>query len=108
MNYSHNFGSNFPKSPIAAGTKKDIDDSVKDLILQYYALQEIGNTAAAAALYQENKETLEPYILDSAYFNLLEEELYNVGLTALTTLTTIVSDTEPVAQTTNSHWLKEW
>lgn len=108
MNYSHNFGSNFPESAIAAGTKKDIDDSVKDLILQYYELQEAGNTASAATLYQENKEILAPYMVDSAYFNLLEEELYNAGLTALTALTTIVSDTEPAAQTTNSHWLKEW
>ncbi|MGN0432809.1 MAG: hypothetical protein ACI4EQ_10690 [Lachnospiraceae bacterium] len=108
MNYSHNFGSNFPESTIAVGTKKDIDDSVKDLIMQYYKLQEAGNTAAAAALYAENKETLEPYMLDSAYFNLLEEEVYNAGLTALTALTTIVSDTEPVAQSSNSHWLKEW
>lgn len=32
MEYSHNFGSNFPNEIIPVGTKKDIDDTIKELI----------------------------------------------------------------------------
>lgn len=108
MNYSHNFGSNFPQSVIPVGTKKDVDDSVKTLLSQYYSLLDSGNVNGASELYKNNKTQLEPYIVDSAFFNRLEEELYNVGVGVLNSATTIISDTEPLTQTVNSHWLKEF
>ena len=42
MNYSREFGSQFPSSLIGVGTKKDIDNSVKDLINQYNAYCDAG------------------------------------------------------------------
>ncbi len=108
MDYSHMFGSNFPSELIPVGSKKDIDNSVKILISQYYALVDTGDVNGANEFYQTYKESLEPYIINSAYFNRLEEEIYNVGISALSNLTTIISDTEPILQETNSHWLKEW
>lgn len=108
MDYSNKFGSNFPNEVIPVGTKKDIDDSVKSLISQYYSLIDSNNLDEASTLYNNNKAILEPYIVNSDYFNRLEEEIYNVGIAALNNITTIISDTEPLTQSVNSHWLKEW
>ena len=108
MNYSNMFGSNFPNEVISVGTKKDIDNSAKILITQYYSYINAGDIIGANTLYQMNKDVLEPYIINSAYFNKLEEEIYNAGLMALSGQNIIISDTEPALQETNSHWLKEW
>lgn len=110
MEYSHIFGSSFPQEPIPMGTKKDIDDNVKALISQYYAYMDSGNIGNAASLYNSNKEVLDPYIVSSAYFNRLEEEMYNLGVGLLGSVSTVISDTEPDASTlsVNSHWLQEY
>ena len=83
MEYSHNFGSNFPDSLIPIGTKKDIDDSVKDLITQYYSYIENGKVTDAKSLYDQNKTLLEPYIIDMEYINRLEEEIWNTHVATL-------------------------
>ena len=108
MAYSHNFGSNFPDELIPVGTKKDIDNSVRNLISQYYSYIDAKDINSAATLYDENKSILEPYMVNSDYFNRLEEDIYNIGVFALNSATTIISDTEPISQSVNSHWLKEW
>lgn len=108
MNYSHIFGSNFPNQVVAVGSKKDVDDSVINLISQYYAYLDAKDLDSATALYNENKNTLDPYIVDSNYFSMLEEEIYNTGLLALNSTTSIISDSEPVSQSVYSHWLKEF
>lgn len=108
MEYSRNFGSNFPQSLIPVGTKKDVDDSVSSLILQYYSFCDKGDMNSAAQLYNNKKNLLEPYIVDSSYFNLIEEEIYNIGVGLLNTTKSIISDTEPISQSENSHWLKEF
>lgn len=108
MGYSNIFGSKFPSEIIPVGTKKDIDDSVKILISQYYSLIDSGNITEANKLYNTYKESLEPYMVNSAYFNRLSEEIYNASLMVLNGQSTIVSDREPAEQTTNSHWLKEY
>ena len=108
MEYSHIFGSNFPNEAVAIGSKKDVDDSVINLISQYYAYLDAKDLDSATTLYNENKNTLDPYIVDSNYFSMLEEELYNTGLFALNSSTSIISDIEPVSQSINSHWLKEF
>lgn len=108
MEYSRNFGSNFPQSLIPVGTKKDVDDSVSSLISQYYSFCDKGDMNSATQLYKNNKALLEPYIVDSAYFNFVEEEIYNIGVGLLNTTKSIISDTEPISQSENSHWLKEF
>lgn len=108
MEYSHIFGSNFPNEVVAVGSKKDVEDSVMSLVLQYYAYLDANDLDSAIALYNENKDTLESYIVDSNYFSMLEEEIYNTGLLALQSSTSIISDSEPASQSINSHWLKEF
>lgn len=108
MNYSRNFGSRFPDELLPVGTKKDIDDSVNRLIAQYYSYIDAGNITAANTLYNENKALLEPYQIDMAYVNRLEEEIWNTSIATLNKLTTIVSDTAPLSQSENSFWLQEY
>ncbi len=107
MEYSHIFGSNFPSGIISVGTKQDIDDSVKDVIMQYYTLMESGRLNDAQILYSNNKELLEPYMINMEYINRLEEEIYNIGLTALNQSTNIVLSNEPASQPENGFWYKE-
>ena len=97
MEYSHNFGSNFPNETIPVGTKKDIDDTVKELINQYYLCVESGDLASANQLYEENKDTLESYQINMEYINKLEEEIYNTGIFALNSIKSIVSASESIA-----------
>lgn len=108
MNYSHIFGSNFPNEVVVVGSKKDVDDSVISLVSQYYAYLDAKDLDSATTLYNENKDTLDPYIVDSNYFSMLEEEIYNTGLLALNSSTSIISDSEPASQSVGSHWLKEF
>ena len=108
MNFSSIFGSNFPSEAIPVGSKKDIDDTVMALISQYYTYIDNKDVASAYKLYENNKTLLEPYMANAAYFNRLEEDIYNTGLLALQSVTTIISATEPTTQAIYGHWLKEW
>lgn len=108
MEYSNIFGSNFPEELIPVGTKKDIDDDVQTVIMQYYSLMDSGKLSEANALYEENKASLEPYVIDMAYINKLEEELYNIGLGLLKKAETIISDSEPADQNEYGFWYQEY
>ena len=107
MNYSNQFGSNYPTSLIDVGTKKDIDDTIVSLVNQYYQFMSSGNVDAAATLYNENKDLLESYMINMEYFNRLEEEIYNVALLALQKTNIIVSKYEPTYQQKNSVWYRD-
>lgn len=104
MEYSRIFGSNFPNSLIEVGTKKDVDDTVIDLVNQYNTYIFNKNIEAANTLYQENKDILESYSVGMKDFNLLLEDTYNIGLNILQKTTIIVSDEEPVTMSENSIW----
>lgn len=108
MEYSRVFGSNFPQSLVPVGTKKDVDDSVGSLVSRYYTLCDKGDMTSALQLYKNNESILSQYIINSEYCNRIEEEIYNVGIGLLNTTRSIISDTEPVSQSENSHWLKEY
>lgn len=108
MNYSYNFGSSFPDGLIPVGTKKNIDDTVKNLITQYYAYIDAGNISAANTLYNDNKSILEDYQIDMAYVNRLEEELYNVGLCMLKKRIHVISASEPVDQADEGYWYQDY
>lgn len=107
MEYSHIFGSNFPTELIPVGTKKDVDDDVQALIQQYYQLMESNSLNDAYALYEANKEVLEPYAINMKYVNRLEEEIFNAGLMALNKTTVIISNQEPASQSEGSFWYRE-
>lgn len=104
MEYSRNFGSQFPNSLIEVGTKKDVDDKVITLVKQYYNYMDAKNVEAANTLYQNNKSTLEAYGITMKDFNLLLEEAYNIGLNVLQKLTIVVSSNEPVSMSDGSIW----
>ncbi len=108
MEYSRNFGSNFPNELVPVGTKKDIDDTAKELIIQYYKLIESGKISEANALYAANKTLLEPYMIDMAYVNRLEEETYNIGLGMLKKTEIVISNSEPIDQPENGVWYQEY
>lgn len=107
MEYSREFGSNFPSELIPVGTKKDVDDSVKDLITQYYQLVESGSLDMAAKLYEDNQNILSEYAIKMSDINRFEEEIYNIGLDVLKKLTTIINDKEPATQSNGSFWYRE-
>lgn len=108
MEYSHVFGSNFPDELIPVGTKKDVDNSVKNLISQYYAYIDAGNITAAKTLYDNNKSILEDYRIDMAYINRLEEEIYNIGLNALKKVINVIGISEPIDQADDGYWYKDY
>ena len=107
-NYSHNFGSNFPSEVIEVGTKKNIDNVVQSLVSQYYSLIDGGYLDVAKDLYNTNANILKDYIIDMAYINKLEEEIYNVGLKAISDSSTIISNDEPSGQISDGIWLQEY
>lgn len=108
MKYSHNFGSNFPNSLIPIGTKKDVDNTIKNLLNQYYAYIDSGNIDAANTLYSNNKSVLEDYIINMAYINRLEEEIFNVGVNALKKTTNVIGTDEPIDQADDGYWYKDY
>ncbi|MDE7354995.1 MAG: hypothetical protein K2O06_18405 [Acetatifactor sp.] len=108
MEYSHNFGSNFPGSLIEAGTKKDVDDTVKELIRKYYACMDAGDINGAYILYNANKEILEAYRIDMNDINRLQEEIYNVSLSVLKGSPSIIGTAEPADQSRDSFWYQDY
>lgn len=108
MEYSHNFGSNFPDSLISVGTKKDVDNTIKDLLNKYYSYIDTGNIDAANALYGNNKSVLEDYIINMAYINRLEEEIFNIGVNSLKKVTNVVGTDEPIDQADDGYWYKDY
>lgn len=108
MDYSHNFGSNFPIELIPVGDKKDIDDTVKSLINQYNSYISAGDLTSANALYESNKNILEPYMINMKYINRLEEEIYNTALSALNQIKSVISNSEPANQSTDSFWYQDY
>lgn len=110
MDYSRAFGSNFPSSLIPYGTHKDVDDTVVSLVNQYNLYVQAGNMTEASKLYQSYKARLDPYLLNMSDINRLEEEIFNTGLYALSTInSTIISEDEPSDdQANNSYWFLDY
>lgn len=104
MEYSRIFGSNFPNSLIEVGTKKDIDDTVIELVNQYTAYINSGNIGAANTLYQKNKDVLDSYSLGMKDFNLLLEEIHNIGVDVLQQTKIAISLSPPATMSENSIW----
>lgn len=108
VDYSREFGSQYPSELIPLGTHKDVDDSVVELINEYNSYIENNDMKSAYQFYLYNKDTLDPYIITMNYFNYLEEEVYNTGIFALMTTPTIHSTEEPIASEEGSYWIQEY
>ena len=108
MNYSRNFGSLFPEKTIDLGSHKDVDDTVIKIINQYNVCVQANDMETAATIFNNNKELLEPYIINMSYINRLEEEIYNTGIYAMVTNGSVISSTEPsVEQNVGDYWFSD-
>ena len=109
MDYSRTFGSNYPNECIALGSHKDIDNTVIKLINTYNSYIQNGSMTSAGAFYKKNKVLLEPYILNMDYINRLEEEIYNTGIYAMASNSSITSETEPkIEQNIGNYWFQDY
>lgn len=107
MGYSRVFGSQFPEQPLSIQEKKDIDDTVVNIINSIQSYLKIGDVASAKILYDGNKGILEPYNMNSAFINLLQEEIYNVGLLAKSKQTNLVQEEMPSTQE-SGYWYLDY
>lgn len=98
--YSRESGSLFPDSLLNMEQFKDIDDTVKDVILEYYSDISQGKISEAMALKESHQE-LNPYWIDAAKLNLLKEEIQNIGIFAQKLRSTVVSAEEPTLNYAN-------
>ena len=108
MEYSRYFGSNFPNDLIAVGSKKDVDDAVKSLVIQYYDYMDAGNMSAANQLYADNYDVLKDYIIDMGYINYLEEEIYNIALAILKRFPVVFGESEPAELAQDGYWYQDY
>ena len=108
MEYSRHIGSNFPTSVLdpTVFAKKDVDDSVVNLVNQYYSYVLSGDMTTANIYYDEHKDTLDSYKWSMSDVNLLLEEVYNIALTVARNTTVIVSAEQPVTMAKNGIWYK--
>ena len=109
MRYSRNFGSHFPESALVIQEKKDVDDYVVSIVNQIESYVKDKNLTAANQVLEEHKDVLEESLINSAFINLLQEEIYNVGLLAISQQSTIISQKMPTTQiTVGSYWLQDY
>ncbi len=107
INYSRESGSKFPDSLLNMPDFKDVDDSIKEVIKQYYLFMQQGNIDSALALKNANAADLDSYWINAAKLNLLKEEIENIGIYSKRMYGTLFSDTEPdVEQAFGSYWIK--
>jgi hypothetical protein len=108
MEYSRNFGSQYPEVQMTVSEKKDIDNNVLNIINQVETYVNNRDLAEAAKLMEENAALLEPYTINSEFFNLIQEEIYNIGLLAISKQNSMVSAIQPTTQTVaGSYWIKD-
>lgn len=104
--YSRESGSLFPDSILDMADFEDINDSVKDIVMQYYQFIKDGNINSAIALKCAHPELKKKWF-DASHVNLLKEEVQNIGIYAKLLHGTVVSDTEPtLAYDDYSYWIQ--
>ena len=108
MTYLRNFGSQYPEVQMIVSEKKDIDNNVLALVNMIEKFINEGNLTDAYKLMNENKSLLEPYNINCDFINLMQEEIYNIGLLALSKQNTMVSASQPTTQTVaGSYWIED-
>lgn len=108
MEYSRIFGSQYPNEQMSVSEKKDIDNSILSQVLVIEQYISKGELSVAKSFLEANASTLEPYLIDSNFFNLLQEEIYNIGLYAISRQNTLVSNKQPTTQSIpGSYWIED-
>lgn len=82
MEYTRNFGSQFPDNILELRTFLDVDASILQLVNQIKQYQLEGDFFRSQALIDANKEKLDKYMCTSEYINLLDEETRNLEIYA--------------------------
>ena len=99
ITYSRESGSLFPDSILSMNDKKDI-------VMQIYSLIENNKINKAKALRNDHPE-LDDYEVNAADFNLLAEEIQNIGIYTKRLSGTVVSKDEPTLDyDTGSSWIR--
>ena len=105
--YSRESGSQFPDSLLNLNDFKDIDDSVKEIISQYYKFIRDGNIDSALALKEAHSQELEDYWISASKLNLLKEEIQNIGIYSRLLHGTVISKTKPTLDyAEGSYWIE--
>lgn len=103
------FGSYFPEQQLVIQEKKDVDDSIATLVTEIEQYIENGDLESANTLLEENKEALETSLINSTFINLLQEEIFNIGLLAISQQNVIINANEPTTQiTVGSYWVQDF
>lgn len=97
INYSRESGSLFPDQVINIPDFKDVDDSIKDIIMQYYQLLS-DNDFNSARMFLRSYPELDNYIVNAKKLNLLFEELQNIAIFAKLQKLSVISQDEPLGQ----------
>lgn len=78
INYTHEYGSQIPNSPMELHNFLDATDEISALINEVKTLQAQGLYAEAANIITANN--LKRYMLTSEYINLIDEETRNLEI----------------------------
>lgn len=109
MEYSRLFGSQFPDQQLVIQEKVDVDNSIVTIVNRIENYVKAGDMVNASKVYEDNKDILDPFIINSAFINLLQEEIFNVGLLALSKQSNIVSSDMPTTQeVAGGYWIQDY
>lgn len=103
--YTHEY-SQFPNALWEKHTFKDADDSIAQVLNNIKSLQSQGLYNQAQRIVEQNKDVLGQYMIDSQYFNHMDEEIRNLEIYARQVQQSIYIQTaEPSECATNDVWI---
>ncbi len=104
VNYTHEYGSQIPNSPMNLHHFLDATDAISGLITQVKELQAQGRYSEAANIITANN--LKQYMLTSEYVNMIDEETRNLEIMCKTKQQSIYyMDNEPGFATNGDVWI---
>lgn len=106
INYTHEYGSQLPNTPMPLHHFLDATDEIASLINEVKELQAQGLYAEAANIITANN--LKRYMLTSEYINLIDEETRNLEVMCKTNQQSIYyMDDEPAFALVADVWIGE-
>lgn len=104
VNYTHEYGSQIPNSPMSLHHFLDATDAISGLITQVKELQAQGRYSEAANIITANN--LKQYMLTSEYVNMIDEETRNLEIMCKANQQSIYyMDNEPGFATNGDVWI---
>jgi hypothetical protein len=106
INYTHEYGSQLPNTPMSLHHFLDATDAISSLINEVKELQAQGLYAEAANVITANN--LKRYMLTSEYINLIDEETRNLEIMCKTNQQSIYyMNNEPAFALISDVWIGE-